>query len=433
VFDPDIVTPEDVADPASLPLAIAGVVGDWQLQHGPYTRYSGLLVDDFLLSGTFTTRREVDFRGINVDNSTLNGSMYEIIHVVRFSADNLAEQAQGLLGDPEADPDLVNEAIAVGQFYGGYARIFLAEAWCQSILGGGVPEAINYESAPILSDERMQQALTLLQAAEGSATAAGLSDLADAAQIGQARANVWLGNYAQAASAVQGVSPGFEYVSEYSSNDASQYNDVYQFTYGDIQLIRWTVGDGTQIERNFEAFPYYDEWVDAGLIDPDPPGWAIAQDPNIAVHLQLIYGSGIAPPNATGQTAPILIASGFEADMYRAEAAYRAGDLAGAEAIMNARLTTGANPHGATFDAVDLTGELAGDIAEIARAYAAGTWLTGYRLGNLRRFVRNDSVDLYPQGHPGSDYSFPITKQEVDNNPDVSQGCQSGSQGSWPA
>ena len=434
VNDPDVVTPEDVSDPASLPIAITGVVGDWAFAHGPYTRYAGLLVDDFMHAGTFPSRQQVDTRLVNPDNGSLTDGLYELIHVVRFSADNLVESAQSLVGDPDVDQDLVSEAIAIGQFYGGYARILLAEGYCHSILGGGDPENPNYESAPVLPDARMQDALSLLQAAEASATAAGLSDVATAAVVGQARALVFLGNYAQAATTVAGVPEGFEYMAEFSSNVPAQYNDVYDFTYGDFNFIRWTVGDGTAPERNFEKFAYYDEWVDAGLIEPSPdPTWATAQNSSIAVHLQLIYGGGNAPPNAAGQAAPILVASGFEADMYKAEAAYRAGDLAGAEAIINDRLTTGDNPYGAVFNAVDLTGTLSDDIAELARAYSAGTWLTGYRLGNLRRFVRNDSVDLYPSVQPGSDYSLPVVKQELDNNPDINQACPSGSTGSWPA
>ena len=56
VFDPDVVTPDDVSDPASLPVAIAGVVGDWQLMHTAYARYTGMFVDEFISSGTFPTR-----------------------------------------------------------------------------------------------------------------------------------------------------------------------------------------------------------------------------------------------------------------------------------------------------------------------------------------------------------------------------------------
>ncbi len=433
VVDPDVITPDDVSDPASLPIAITGVVGDWQLAHEGYARYSGMLVDEFISSGTFPTRVQVDARQMQSDNTSLNTDVYEFIHVVRFSSDNVVQNAQGLVGDPEADQDIVSEAIAVGQLYGGYARILLAEAYCYSILGGGDPENVNHESAPLLPDARMQDALSLLQAAEASATAAGFSDLANAARVGQARALMFVGDYSQAASIVANVSSGFTFLSEFSANDPSQYNGVYDFTYGDFNFIRWTVGDGTQPERNFEAWPYYDEWVDAGLIDPDPPGFAVSQNSSIFVHLQLIYGGGIAPPNASGQAAPILIASGFEADLIKAEAAYRAGDLTGAEAIINARLTTGDNPHGAVFDAVDLTGDLTADLGEIAKAFAAGTWLTGYRLGNIRRLLRNDGLDLYPNTQPGRDFSFPVSKQELDNNPDINAACPSGDVGSWPA
>jgi hypothetical protein len=431
VFDPDIVTPEDVSDPASLPIAIAGVVGDFQLMYDDVARYTGLLTDEFILAGTFPTRVQVDQRDILFDNTTLTGT-YENIHVARFSADNLVQAAQGLVGDPDADQDLVEEGIAIGQFYGGYVRVLLAEMYCQSILGGGDETNPNYESSPVGPDARMQDALTLLQAAQASATALGNANLADAAKIGQARANMWAGNYAAAASGVASVSTGFEFMAEFSSNDPSQYNDVYDFTYSDTQQIRWTVGDGTQPERNFERFPFYDEFVDAGLLLPDPPSSFSAFNGSILVHLQMIYPPPVAPgipqtpPTANGQSSPMVIASGFEARIIEAEAAYRGGDVAGAEATINALLTTGASPLGAIFDPVDLTGDFDSDIALIGYAYEAGAWLTGHRMGFVRRVLRNDNVDLFPDVQPGTDTAFPVVKQELDNNPDINQACPSG-------
>jgi hypothetical protein len=53
-------------------------------------------------------------------------------------------------------------------------------------------------------------------------------------------------------------------------------------------------------------------------------------------------------------------------------------------------------------------------------------WLTGHRLGFVRRVLRNDGVDLYPPTQPGSDTAFPMVQQELDNNPDVSVACPSG-------
>lgn len=439
VFDPDIIRPEDVSDPASLPIAIAGVVGDFQLSYDEYTRYTGMFTDEFILAGTFPTRVQVDERKILSDNSTLNG-VYELLHVSRFSADNLVQGAQGLVGDPDADQDLVERAIAFGQFYGGYIRLLFGEMYCQSIFGGGDETNPNYESAPRTPDERVQDALSRLQAAEASAAAIGNVDMRLAAVVGQARAHMWLGNYGQAVSLIGQVPTDFAFVSEYSSNDPSQYNDVYMFTYADGgQVIRWTVGDGTQPERNFERFPFYDEFVDAGLLDPDPPPSFQAFNGNIRVHLQMIYPYAIAPgqpaipPSASGQAAAMFMATGHEARIMEAEAQYRAGDVAGAEAKINALLTTGDNPHGAIFAPVDLTGDFASDIALIGYAYEVGAWLTGHRLGFLRRVFRNDGVDLYPSVQPGRDYSFPVVKQELDNNPDINQACPSGEAGSWPA
>ncbi len=433
VFDPDIVTPDDVADPASLPIAIAGVVGDFQLQLDNYARYGGMFVDEFILSGTFPTRVQVDERRPLSDNATLTGGLYEVIHVARFSADNLAQAAAGLVGDPDADQDLVSQAIAIGQFYGAYVRLYLAELYCQSILGGGDETNPNYESSPKSPDERAQNAISLFQAAEASATVIGAADLADAARVGQARANMFLGNYAAAASGVASVGTGLEFMAAFSANDPSQYNDVYQLTYGDNASIRWTVGDGTQSERNFEKFAYYDEFLAAGLIFQDPSTTDFQPfNTAIRLQLQLIYppplpsGDPQLSPTANGQSSPIIIASGFEARIMEAEAQYRAGDVAGAESKINALLTTGLNPHGAMFAPVDLTGTFATDISLIGYAYEVGAWLTGHRFGFVRRVLRNDNVDLFPSVQPGLDTAFPVVKQELDNNPDIGQACPSG-------
>jgi hypothetical protein len=431
VFDPDIIQPEDVADPASIPVVIAGLVGDFQLAVDEWILYGGLITDEFITAGTFPTRREVQERQMLVANVSLNTDLWEPIHTSRFSADNAVANLLPLVGDPELEDrqELILEGIAFGQYYGAYARVMLAEMWCQSILGGGEPDAVNYESAPIGPDARMAQALTLFQEAETSATAAGLPAVAEAARIGQARANMWLGNYQQAAGIAASVDPDFEYVSEYSSNDISQYNRVYTFTYGDgNDVIRWTVGDGTEPTRFLEKFAYFDEWVNLGLILPNAPNPPFQSfDSQVVVQLQLIYGGGNPPPSAAGQSTPIIIASGFEADIYRAEALYRAGDITGAAALINSRITDpGANPHGRQFAPVSFTGDFETDIVEIGRAYSAGMWLTGQRHGFFRRLFLNDNVDLFPASQPGQDTAFPIPNQELDNNPDLSQSCPSG-------
>jgi hypothetical protein len=409
VFDPDIIEPSDVEDPASIPVVVAGIVGDFQEAFDTHTRYTGMLTDEFILAGTFETRRQVDDRSILIQNNSLNG-VWEEISTARFSADNAVAGLTPLIGDPELEDqqDLIRQGVLAGQYFGAYMRLIMAEMYCHSILGGGDPESLNYESAPLLPDARMQQALELFQAAEATATLIGDADLAAAAVVGQARAQMWLGNYQQASALAATVDPGFLSFSEYSANDPAQYNEIYQFTYGDVQFIRWGIGDGTVALRFNERFAYFADWVSAGLIDPDPDPQFQSINDVVPVRLQLIYGRGLPPPDNVGRAAAMLTA---------------AGDLAGAAARINSRLTTGDNPYLATFAPVSFTGVFETDIVEIGRAYLAGTWLTGHRLHFVRRVLRNDGVDLYPPGKLGSDTAFPLEEQEVNNNPDVAQAC----------
>ena len=111
----------------------------------------------------------------------------------------------------------------------------------------------------------------------------------------------------------------------------------------------------------------------------------------------------------------IPVATGWEARMIEAEDRIRAGDSGGADGIVNPLLT------GRGFAEASFTGDLQNDLAELARARAVGLWLTGTRHGTLRRLLA-DGVSLFPQGKPGTDISFPIPQQELDNNPNLDAG-----------
>jgi hypothetical protein len=424
VTDPDIVEPEDVYnDPNSVPIIIAGLVEDFQSSLDSYVLFSGMFVDEFIHSSTYPNEIRVDRREIIPGEV---GEPYPQLHTSRMSADAALLAFESMQEDPAADPDLLRRGLAYALYYGAYARLLLAEMYCQSILGGGDPAAVGFEPAPLLPDERMREALVRFAQAEEAAGAAGMQDLATAARIGRARAHMWLGEYSAAASLIAGVDPEFRFFARYSSNSPFQWNYVYAYTHGDIVEIRYTVGDGSAPTRFLEKFAFYDEWVDTGLIDPEPGPVFQTFDATIPVSLQLIYGGGEVPPNPAGRAAPIIIASGFEATVMQAEAAYRAGDLDRAELLINERLTTGMNPHGKTFAPVRFTGDFEADIREFGRAYSAGLWLTGHRLGFMRRVLRNDGVDLYPTEQPGRDTAFPIMLQEVDNNPSVTEACPTG-------
>ncbi len=418
VRDPTVVTPDQLKGPTAVPNAVASVVGDFQEAFDDYVRYSALFTDEMILAGTFPTRIDVDERNVQLDpdNGTITADLFTPLQVSRASADQGLMNFRDALGDPdfsEVESDL-REGIALAGLYGGYIREFMAELYCQAVLE---PKAV-----PLTSDAVAEAALERLQDAEADATDAGGDDVAMAARVGQARALLWLGRYDEAAAIAATVPEDFVYFAEYSDNQPAQFNEIFSFSTGTTEALRWTVGDGRAGNRHNERWPYLNEWIAQGLLVKDPPGYKAA-DIGVPVVLQLLYDDG---------ARPIVLASGWEAQMIIAEKELREGATQAAQDRINARLADpSTNPmlrvnptlSFGPFQPVAFTGSPATDLPQLARARSAGLWLSGERQGTLRRFLEADGVNLYPQGTQGNDDSFPIVRQEIDNNPNVNSGC----------
>ena len=461
VEDPDNVQPSSELSPGDIPSRFGGVVSDFANMYDFYVLYAGLLTDEFVLAGTFPTRLEIDRREPNSSNSSIDEEVWEPLSVSRASADALVEQFGDALGDPDfaGTEDQLRQGIAFGTLLGGYDRIYFAEIFCQSIFGGqdDLPRigSAPPESAPVSSSDRMQQALQLLRQAETAAADADEEDVGLAALVGQARAQMWLGNHQEAADLVAGVPDDFVFLVEYSDNTIAQENEVFQQTWNvNTGGLRWTVGDGSDASRGNERWGYFDEWVDQGLVLPASvaagPAGKNAFNGTSPVSLQTLYAgrSGQA-----GSDAPIVLASGWEARMIEAENELRGGSPEVAQGIVNDLLEDpdqAANPMvqvmpslaepSATgdftdeqlgaFDPVDFGDEpLQGDLAELARARAAGLWMTGERQSTLRRFAEEfgdrSALGLYPD-RPGDAISLPVPSAEVDNNSNIGSACPAG-------
>jgi len=444
VKDPDVVTPGQVGGPSGVPNQVNGLVGDFQNAYEGYVLYSGLFTDENILSGTFPTRIDVDERNVTYDNGSVTDDVWSPLQVSRASADTGSTNFRAEMSDPAfADvQDQLAQGIALADLYGGYDRQLLAELFCQVVT--------HDRTAPVSPAEASQEALQKFQDAEQSAQAAGMADVEMAALVGQARARVYAASsvqdYLDAASIVQNVPADFTYMAEYSSNTNAQCNQVYGYSRGVCNLsLRWTVGDSLSSNRHNEKWAYLQEWTDQGLLEVDPPTLKPVDVGVHAIVLQHVYD---------GAASPIVLASGWEAQMIRAEAELRNGQTQAAQDRVNALLNDasqadnpmlqvnpalggphqglgGTLPAMAAFDSVTFTGNPATDLPQLARARAAGLWLSGQRQGTLRRFYEKDTgtgggpLDLYPQGTQGNEVGLPIPKQEVDNNPNLS-GTQSG-------
>ena len=390
VQDPVNLTPDDL-EAGSIALTVNGVRGAFQSMFDYYVMHTALITDEMVLAGTFPYRAEMDARAITPNNEGLLGDLYTPLSTARFMADTavaILDAAQGGTGVDEAER---LDGIAQSKYYGAYTRMLLAEAFCKSAINGG---------QGLTSDERMADALAAFQDAGAAAQAAGRADLVAASKLGEARANLWLGDYPAAASAAGAVPDDMVIKSFYSTASVGQKNKIVRLTYAIDEARRFTIGDGTLASTGNEKWPYFDEWKTLGLLEERPD--LISFNPAVPVVLQLKY------PTAD---APIVIASGTEARLIEAEVKLRGNDPGGAAAIVNDLRSAhwGLGP-------ISFSGDLATDLPVMARERARELWLTGERLPTLRRYLE-DGVDLFPGGKQGTDTCFPVPQRELDTNP----------------
>ncbi len=450
VNDPDNVQPQEQLSPENVAPRLAGMINEFRTAYDDYALYTGLLTDEYILAGTFPTRREVDQRNPISQNVSINADTWQPLSVTRAVADQNVADFEAALGTDEFAGQTSNlqTGIAWGNLIAGYSRLFLAELFCHSILGGGsadLPRFVedeNVEDAPLGTADRARDALGFFEEAEARAAEFGIEEVRLAALVGQARTHMLLESLGSttddhltaagnAASEVWTSNPRFVSSVEFSIASTAEENDVYQLTWGDNAALRWTVGDGTDASRGNEKFAYFgtlpdDGWLGQGLIVE--PGAAAAAGLEAfngvsPVAAQTLYGG-----RAGGQPAvSIPLATAWEARMIQAEIDIRNGSPGAAEdkanplltndeglnpmASVNAGLTATPGPGALTqqslgdFDEITLDGASeAENLAIFARAYEAGLWQTGHRHHYLRRMAEEFDDRFFPRNAVGTDF-----------------------------
>ena len=160
-----------------------------------------------------------------------------------------------------------------------------------------------------------------------------------------------------------------------------------------------------------------------------------AQDPRVPVigvgiSLSMAPDSAFFTTKYSDVTSPIVLASGIEARLIEAEAAINAGDPSWF-ATLNTLRATMVTPAMAAIPSMPTTTNAQIDLLYGERAY--WLYLTGRRLGDLRRLIRNygrDPETVFPTGaYPlGGVYkgatSIPfIFATEQPQNPHLTSGC----------
>ena len=399
VGDPDVATPGSLTGAQALPALLAGARSDFQVAYsgssaseGQIT-YTGLFTDELLFVESFDTRLQIDKRDVRNDNSNVEAIFRNVMRA-RASAEVAAERFA------EFDANSAGHSLALS--LAGYGYILVGENWCSGIPFSRLIDGVAQYGQPLSTAQIFDSAVTWFEGAIAAATAAGDADALDLARVGLGRALLNLGQYAEAAAAVQDVADEFEFVIEHSENTPRQYNGIFNYTYSGR---RFSVSE-TEAGEGLPFRSADDPRVPVELADV--PAWDGSSD----LYVTPKYGT---------RSADAALATKIEARLIEAEAALNgAGGAAAMYVILNDLrsdngIATPLTP-GATFDeAVD----------DLFYERAFWLYLTAHRLGDLRRLVRQyDRLpeNVFPSGqywklgqNYGSDLSFPLPLDEVGN------------------
>jgi hypothetical protein len=288
----------------------------------------------------------------------------------------------------------------VGDLYAlrGYTLVLLAEHFCSGVPTATFEDGRPAPGVPHTTDELLDLALAAFDTA--TALAGDAPSLVGWAAVGQGRALLNQGRFADAAGAVAGVPTDFSREIEYSAETFQLWNQV-----SSAFPLR-TVADG---EGN-NGLPFVS--LDDPRLDLQPAGVQGGQ-------------TSLRPSKYVDRGTPIVLASGPEARLIEAEAALQANESDTWLGIHNTLR--------ATLDLPPLTdpGTPAERVDLHFQERALWLFLTGHRLGDLRRLVRqyDRTPDAtYPagpyKGGPetyGSATTFPVPEGER-ANPNF-QGC----------
>jgi len=441
---PDVVQPQDIASKAALPSAFAAAVGDFQLAYaGGYggqlplldyneglAQMTALLSDELLNAETYNTRIEVDRRATtNINSTTLQ--TFQDAQRARATADLVAGRYRDL------DPKNPNRAEA--QALAAFMYVMFAEDYCNGVPTSRVLADGTFEYGPPQSGTQLlTTAVAKFDSAITVATAAGTdgSEALMLARLGKGRALLDLGQYANAAAAVATVPSDFVYLIEHSETTGRQNNAFFAFNYLEA---RFTISDNEGIN----GIPFI------SLADPRAPTFR-AED---VFGPSYEFGFDASTPlffttKYRDYKSPTPLTMGAEARLIEAEAALNAGDAGTFLSKLNearaSALTYPPDPGTTTPDlpkpdpltAADVPASLSGRVDLLFRERALTLFLTGHRVGDLRRLTYQYSrapesvwpTGPYQDGNPdkqgtnyGNDVNLPIP-QEESNNPQFTGG-----------
>jgi hypothetical protein len=389
VTDPDILSPSDYTTPAgATPLRIGVIANFTSAFDGgtdSFVTITGNLADELLASDTFDGRLTINARK-SVEINTEMEAVYRAMQRARTGAARAAATLATTAPTPLSNRGELYMLLA-------YSELMLGEGWCSGVPFSSEDGTTTTFGQPLTTEAMFQQAIahfdTALSLAETNAR------VLNGSKIGKGRTLMNLGKFAEAAAAVTGIPTNFVLTTSHSTN--SNNNGPWSASTSGASRYRLMTNEGKN------GLPFL--------------GQTAAQDARINWSTSTRSGFSSqfsAQPNQSkfAQFTDGVISTGAEARLIDLESQLQAGTQAARDAVfagLNTLRTAGAAIGGATGTTLVTVAAISGtapttqdaaiDLLYKERAY--WMWLTGHRLGDLRRLVRiykRDSEAVFPTG-----------------------------------
>jgi hypothetical protein len=420
VTDQDVSTPTSVNTAAALAVVYAGARAEFENAYSGAVDNAqtlpGLMADELNDIDTFPTRIEVDQRNVKVDNSTVQ-TWYRQLHRSRAAIRRGTEQFAKFAPTDRRRAELHG--------LHGLQYILFGEDFCNGVAYSVFSdEGANTYGAPQSVLQTFDLAIAQLDSA--LALAPANSDEQYLAQVGKGRALLDKGDLAGAAAAVAGVPVTWQYLVYHSENSTRENNGTYTNVGPVSKRFAVTTNEGTN------GLPFRAEgWDSTATVKTGDVRirWyksGVGQDGVSAAFYELKYPS---------RSANVVLADGIEAQLIIAENELKTGGdwLSPLNALRSNTTLLNRAPYWyagqPAVDALPNLNDPGSDAARVDLVFkerAYWMYLTGHRLGDLRRLVRQygrSAESVFPTGTyefaaggtRGTDTNFPVTIDEQNN------------------
>jgi starch-binding outer membrane protein, SusD/RagB family len=420
--NPSAIQVDDLNNPLYIPLMVNGVIGEFQAVVDDVDLRSGIFADELFSNHGFAEEREIDKRNIDLGNGTYPLVLYVPMQRSRYLADSVASRLKVFYADSASRNINVARVLA----YAGYSYELLAENLCTIPVNGSVPYSPE-ELTKTFTIPRLNEAISVATAARLATSSTAAQATADSiinfARVGIARAALYVNDKATARAMAAQVPAAFEFRAYYSANNIREYNAFADATTPAPVGSPWVSLEPSYKRLNdprvpTETLPRGVQSLGQGNADTVTIGGVRtigAYVPNAGI----MSGSynGTVQGARWARDSYIKIATGLEAQYIVAEAD---GPTPATLAFINSRRTVGGQGN---YTGTDIMGEL-------REQRRRDLFNDGHRLGDLRRYLKYQTLDLFPRGaYPGSTTGetynnatcWPLPLAELAGNPNATQ------------